>query len=125
MLSAFVIVLSIHMLSATFWAGTSFALARSGGAGIERLRLPQLSAALVAVLSGGYLGHATHGDTVTRTQQVLMAGAACALIAGAIQVAAALLARRAGSPGSGVIAQRAAAGLLAVTAVCMVVARYA
>ena len=123
--SVFVIVLSLHMLSATFWAGSSFALARSGGAGIERLRAPQLAAALVAVLSGGYLGHATHGDTLTRMQQVLMAGAACALLAGSIQVAAAWRARRAASPGSAVVAQRAAAGLLAVTAVCMVVARYA
>ncbi|MBW8844521.1 MAG: hypothetical protein JF607_06065 [Burkholderiales bacterium] len=70
MSSAFVVVLSLHMLSATFWAGTSFALARSGGAGIERLRAPQLGAALIAVLSGGYLGQAMHGDTVTRMQQV-------------------------------------------------------
>lgn len=125
MSSAFVVVLSLHMLSATFWAGTSFALARSGGAGIERLRAPQLGAALIAVLSGGYLGHAVHGDTVTRMQQVLMAGAAFALLAGAIQVIAAVMARRATSQGPVVISQRVAAGLLAVTAVCMVVARYA
>ena len=123
--SALVIALTIHMLAATFWAGTSFTLARTGGLGIERLRAPQLVAALVAMLSGGYLGHAVHAGAFTRMQQVLMAGAACALLAAALQVAAALLARRAGAQGFGIVAQRAAAGLLAVAAVCMVLARYA
>lgn len=123
--TAFVIVLSIHMLATTFWAGTSFTLARTNGIGIERIRAPQLIAALVAILSGGYLGQAAHSGALTRMLQVLMVGAACALLAGAIQVVAALLARRARSQSTGIVAQRVAAGLLAVAAVSMVSARYA
>jgi hypothetical protein len=122
--TAFVIALSLHMLAATFWAGTTFVLARTGGLGLDRLRAPQLGAALVAVASGGYMGHAMHSGALTRMQLVLLAGAACALLAGALQVVAAVRARG-GNQGFNVAAQRAAAALLAVAAVCMVVARYA
>ena len=115
----FIIALCLHVLAATFWAGTSFTLARTGGLGIERLRWPQLGAALVAIVSGGYMGHLMHAGGFTRVQQVLAAGAACALVAAVIQAVAAVRPRLAG------VAQRAAAGLLAVAAVCMVVARYA
>jgi hypothetical protein len=123
--SAFVIALSLHMLAATFWAGSTFVLARTGGLGMEKLRAPQLGAALVAVVSGGYMGHAMHAGAFTRMQLVLLAGAACALLAGAFQLAAAWRARRAPTPGAGVSSQRIAAALLAIAAVCMVVARYA
>jgi hypothetical protein len=125
MSAVFLIALSLHVLAAIFWAGTSFTLARTGGLGIEKLRVPQLGAALVAVLSGGYLGHAAHADAFTRVQQVLMVGAASALLAAVLQVAAAMLARRSSSGGFGLVAQRAAAALLAGTALCMVLARYA
>lgn len=121
----FVIILSIHMLAATFWAGSSFVLARTGGLGLDRLRAPQLGAALVAMASGGYMGHAMHSEVLTRMQLVLLAGAACALLAAVLQVVAAVRARHAANQGFSVAAQRAAAGLLAIAAVCMVVARYA
>jgi uncharacterized membrane protein len=114
----FIIALSLHVLAATFWAGSSFALARTGGLGIEQLRWPQLGAALVAILSGGYMGHLMHAGGFTRMQQVLMAGAACALVAAAIQAVAAA------RPSLALTAQRFAAGLLALAAVCMVVARH-
>jgi hypothetical protein len=123
--SAFVIALSLHMLASTFWAGSTFTLARSNCAGFEQLRAPQLGAALIAILSGSFLGHAIHAGALTRMLQVLMVGAACALLAGAIQLAAALLARRAGWHRVGIVGQRAAAALLALTAVTMVIARYA
>lgn len=123
--SAFVIVLSVHMLASTFWAGSSLVLARTGGLGLDRLRVPQLGAAVVAIASGAYMGHAMHGEGLTPMLKVLMAGAACALLAAAFQLIAALRARRDGAQAFGVATQRAAAVLLAVTAVCMVVARYA
>lgn len=117
--SVFVIALSLHMLAATFWAGTSFTLARTGGLGAERLVRPQLAAALIAIVSGGYLGHLAHAGGFTPMVRVLALGAVCALVAAALQATSAIRRRFA------VPAQRAAAVLLAVTAVCMVAARYA
>ena len=49
---ALIIALSLHILSAVFWAGTSFTLARTGGAGGEQLFRPQMGAAVIAVLTG-------------------------------------------------------------------------
>ncbi len=57
---ALIIALSLHILSSVFWAGTSFTLARTGGVGGELLFRPQMGAATIAVLSGGYLGHLAH-----------------------------------------------------------------
>lgn len=123
--SAFVIVLAVHMLASTFWAGSSLVLARTGGLGLDRLRMPQLGAAVVAIASGGYMGHALHGEGMTPMLKVLMAGAACALLAAIAQAVAAVRARSGSAPGLGIAVQRVAAVLLAITAVCMVVARYA
>lgn len=53
MQTALVIALSLHVLSSVFWAGSSFALARTGGAGGEQLVFPQLGAATIAILTGG------------------------------------------------------------------------
>jgi hypothetical protein len=123
--AVFIVALSLHVLSAIFWAGSTFVLARTAGLGLDRLRVPQLGAAFVAAASGAYLGHAAHGDTLTRAQWVLLAGAALALVAAALQVIAAIRARSPERLGFNVAVQRAAAGLLAATALCMVLARYA
>jgi uncharacterized membrane protein len=131
---ALIITLSLHILSAVFWAGTSFALARTGGIGGEQLFRPQMGAAVIAVLSGGYLGHLVHAGSFGTPEQLLAVGALAALVAAGVQ----------GAIGGGAIrslrngkadetdarsriaaAQRIAAALLAVTAVCMGAARYA
>src|SRR5260370_18917762 len=78
---ALIIALSLHILSAVFWAGTSFTLARTGGAGGEQLFRPQMGAAVIAVLSGFYLAHLVHSGTFGTTEQVLAVGALAALIA--------------------------------------------
>src|SRR5260370_2809816 len=78
---ALIIALSLHILSAVFWAGTSFTLARTGGAGGEQLFRPQMGAAVIAVLSGFYLAHLVHSATFCTTEQVLAVGALPALIA--------------------------------------------
>src|SRR5260370_9986007 len=78
---ALIIALSLHILSAVFWAGTSFTLARTGGAGGEQLFRPQMGAAVIAVLSGFYLAHLVHSATFGTTEQVLAVGALPALIA--------------------------------------------
>jgi len=117
-----------------FWAGTSFVLARTGGIGGEQLFRPQMGAAVIAVLSGGYLGHLVHAGSFGTAEQILAVGALGALVAAGVQ----------GAIGGGAIrslrngkadetdarsriatAQRIAAALLALTAVCMGAARYA
>ncbi len=110
-----IVLLSFHVLAAIFWAGTTFVLARTGGAGIEALRRPQIGAAVVAVLTGAGLGAWVHGGAFGRTEQVLMVAIAASLIALIVQ-----LVDRA-NPARG---QRIAAGLLMIAVVGMVSARY-
>ncbi|TYO63212.1 hypothetical protein FXV83_28180 [Bradyrhizobium hipponense] len=133
MQTALVIALSLHVLSSVFWAGSSFALARTGGAGGEQLVFPQLGAATIAIVTGAYLGHLVHAESFGPTEQVLALGAVCALIAVGVQAAigprAVLTLRRGTSEAADVhsriaTAQRVAAVLLAITALCMGAARY-
>ncbi|MHC4049966.1 hypothetical protein [Bradyrhizobium sp. 25ACV] len=133
MQTALVIALSLHVLSSVFWAGSSFALARTGGLGGEQLVFPQLGAATIAILTGGYLGHLVHSGRFGTTEQVLAVGAVCALIAAGVQAAIgprALMALRrgAGNPedlrSRIAVAQRVAAGLLGIAALSMGAARY-
>jgi hypothetical protein len=131
---ALIITLSLHILSAVFWAGTSFALARTGGIGGEQLFRPQMGAAVIAVLSGGYLWHLVHAGSFGTAEQILAVGALCALVAAGVQGALGGRAIRSLRNGKAdeadarsriATAQRIAAALLAVTAVCMGAARYA
>src|SRR5260370_31371757 len=82
---ALIIALSLHILSSVFWAGTSFALARTGGVGGEQLFRPQMGAAVIAVLTGGYLGHLVHARAFGTAEQILAVGALCALVAAGVQ----------------------------------------
>jgi len=70
----------------------------------------------VAVVSGALLGHLTYAGVFGGAERVLALGAAAALLAAAIQVF------NVRSPAT---AQRIAAALLAVSVLCMVLARYA
>ena len=131
---ALIIALSLHILSSVFWAGTSFTLARTSGVGGELLFRPQMGAATIAVLSGGYLGHLAHAGSFGTAEQILAVGALAALVAAGVQGAIggrAIRSLRAGKADEAgarsriATAQRVAAALLAVTAVCMGAARYA
>jgi hypothetical protein len=133
MQTALIITLSLHILSSVFWASTSFTLARTGGVDGEQLYRPQMGAAVIAVLSGGYLGHLVHAGGFGATEQVLAVGALAALLAAGIQAAIGGHAIRSLHVGTTdevsarsriATAQRVAAALLAVTAVCMGAARY-
>ncbi|HEV2678338.1 MAG TPA: hypothetical protein VGV37_27670 [Aliidongia sp.] len=127
-----IIALSLHVLAAMFWAGSSFTLARTDGLGGERLFRPQMGAAVVAVLSGGYLWGQLHHGVFGTGEQILAAGALCAVIAAGVQGAIVGRAVRmlktgadeASSRGRIAGAQRIASGLLAVTVVCMIAARF-
>lgn len=119
-------VVAAHVLSATFWAGSTFVLARTGGLGAAQLRRPQIGAALVAMATGVGLWGLTHAGGFGRAEQVLTLGAAAALGAFAVQTLA--LARSPAAAGGEVaapaLAYRLSAGLLMTTLICMVAARY-
>ena len=130
---ALIIVAALHVLATVFWAGTTFALARTGGAAAERLFRPQLAAAVLACLSGGYLGHTLHGHALGRPEQVLIAAAAASVIALLVQVSIVGDAMRtlrdgarehAGARAQATVGHRVAAGLLGLAALGMAVARY-
>jgi len=108
--------IALHVLSGVFWAGTTFALARGPSLDGAALRKPQLGAAAVAIVSGALLGHLAHPGAFGAAERVLMLGAAAALLAAVIQVF------KVRGPAA---AQRIAAALLAVSLLCMVLARYA
>ena len=116
MKTVLMLAIALHTLSAVFWAGTTFALVRGQGAGAQPLRKPQLGAAVVAILSGALLGHLAHAGAFGNVERVLAVGAVAALLAIVIQFA------NVRGPAT---AQRIAAGLLAVSLLCMVLARYA
>jgi hypothetical protein len=128
-----IVALTVHVLVSVFWAGSTFTLARSSGLGSERLVFPQLGAAALAVLTGGYVWHNLHASSFDRAEQVLLLGVACALIAAVVQAAIGIPALRRFHNGrldvervrSRIgIAQRAAAALLAITVTTMVLTRY-
>lgn len=133
MLVVVIIVLSIHVLSAVFWTGSTFLLARTGAAGGEHLLRPQLGGGAVAMVFGVILWGLLHRGGFGPMERVLAVGAVAAVIAegvlGALGGPAARKLRadpadtaaRARLAG----AQRIAALLLAVALICMVTARYA
>jgi hypothetical protein len=129
-----IITLSLHVLSSVFWAGSSFTLARTGGLGGEKLFRPQMGAAVITILTGAYLGHAVHAGAFGTTEKILAVGAFTALVAAGVQGAiggraihslSSGTADKAGACSRIAMAQRIAAALLAVTALCMGAARYA
>lgn len=126
------IALAVHVLSSVFWAGSTFTMARLSGLGGERLVAPQTGAAAIAILTGGYLGHALHSTSFGTFEQVLLIGIVAALIAFILQTVvgfrtlAALRHERSNEKSAQqriAIVQRFAAALLAITVICMAVAR--
>ena len=125
--------ISVHILSAIFWAGTSFALARNGGAGAVKLFAPQMGAAAIAVLSGTYLWSQLHSAEFGTAERVLAVGAVCAITAAGLQGAlggrAIRALRRADIAGGQIqprlaLLHRISSGLLTVTIVSMAISRY-
>jgi len=127
-----ILTLVLHVLSGVFWAGSTFTLARTGDALARRLFAPQMGAAVVAVATGGLLWFWFHRGPAGMTEHVLAVGAFCAVVAAGLQgvVGARSLRAPAGPDHFAratvrlMIAQRAAAALLAVTVTCMAAARY-
>ena len=128
-----VVTLSLHVLASVFWAGSTFALARTAGDGAAALFKAQMAAAIFTVLSGAYLWHTVHEGSVGPAERVLGGAAGAALVALAVQslVVGRTLRRmrRKGVPDAVARpriagAYRVASILLAVAAVGMGAARY-
>jgi uncharacterized membrane protein len=132
---ALIVTIVLHLLSGVFWAGTTFVLARTGANQADQLLLPQRGAAAITVLTGSLLWYLVHRGGFDTTERILAFGALCAIVAGVIQGVtggpalrklakadesdAARMRRRVAT------GQRVAAGLMAVTVICMAASRYA
>src|SRR6516225_6801643 len=77
--------LVLHILSGVFWAGSTFALARTGAMTADQLFRPQMGAAVVAVITGGVLWHLLHPSGFSTMEQVLALGAFGAVLAAGAQ----------------------------------------
>jgi hypothetical protein len=116
MLLLIIILIGLHILAGVFWAGSTFAIVRSGGAGAATLFGPQMGAATVTVLAGAALMGILHRGPQGPMEHTLALGAVCAVIAAGFQGAT-----RKKNPLKG---QRIAAGLLLIAVLCMAIARY-
>jgi hypothetical protein len=134
MQATLIIAVVLHVLSGVFWAGSTFALARTGGNQAERFFRPQMGAATIAIVTGGVLGFLLHRGPPGIQEHLLGIGALCALLAAGVQGSGARAIRQLSAAGAGeafaasnrvATGQRIAAGLLAVTVICMAAARYA
>src|SRR5262245_59427018 len=124
--------LTLHLLSGVFWAGSTFTMARTAAASADRLFWLHIGAAAVAIVTGGSMWHLLHPSFGIQ-EQVLALGALGAILGVAAQAAlcgpALRQLKRADNKGGQLqarvaLGQRVAAGLLALTVICMTVARY-
>jgi len=111
-----IVLVGLHILAGVFWAGSTFAIVRSGGAGAQALFGPQMGAATITVLAGIGLWGVLHRGGMGPMEHTLALGAVCAIAAAGVQGAT-----HKKNPVKG---QRIAAGLLAITVICMAIARY-
>src|SRR5262249_41507931 len=110
----FVAVLALHALSAVFWAGTTFAIARSQGQGAAQLRLPQRGAATGAIVTGALLFGIAHHHAPGRYEIVLAIGALAAIAAAVVQYATSAAAPQPDAAARMLRGQRVSAVLLAL-----------
>jgi hypothetical protein len=111
------VLIGIHILAGVFWAGSTFTIVRSGGAGASTLFGPQMGSATLTILAGVGLWGILHRGAEGPMEHTLALGALCAVAAAGVQGAT-----HKKNPVKG---QRIAAGLLAITVICMAIARYA
>lgn len=125
---------ALHVLTGIFWAGTSFAMARTGAAQAEKLARPQMAAATVAILAGVCLWGLLHAARMNQPEMVLAVGVIAALAAAGVQSSALGNVRRLADADIAVAeasrkkvarAQRIGATLLAITIIAMASFRYA
>ena len=128
-----IILVAVHAMSGVFWAGSSGALANLKGANAETLFPFQMGSAGGAIVTGGLLFGIYRGFSGSTSDQVLLVGIVAALIAAVAQgiIGSQARSKLLKSPGDEAtlrprlaLANRIAAGLLAITVAAMVVAKY-
>ena len=110
-----VVLFALHAMPGVFWVGSTFTLARFRGEGAAGLFRSQMGAAAVSFLAGIGLWATLYRGAQGIFEHTLAVGALCAVAAAGVQGAL----RR-----SPALAHRIAAGLLAVSVLCMVTGRY-
>jgi hypothetical protein len=135
MRATLIVTLVLHILSGVFWAGTTFALARTGANQTDQFFRPQMGAAVIVVATGGLLWYLVHPGSFGTTEQILAVGVFCAFVAAGVQGMSGGSALRKLSIADESEAsrlrhrvatgQRVAAAFLMITVTCMAVARYA
>ncbi len=135
MQATLVVTLVLHILSGVFWAGTTFALARTGADQAGQFFRPQMGAAVIVLATGGLLWYLVHPGTFGTMEQILAVGVFCAFVAAAVQGMSGgstlrKLSTACESEASRLrhrvaTGQRVAATLLMITITCMAAARYA
>jgi hypothetical protein len=132
MRATLIVTLVLHFLSGVFWAGTTFALARTGANQTDQFFRPQMGAAVIVVATGGLLWYLVHPGSFGTTEQILAVGVFCAFVAAGVQGVSGGSALRKVSITDEFEASRlrhrvarVAAAFLMLTVTCMAVARYA
>jgi hypothetical protein len=131
MIFPLMIAISIHVLAAIFWAGSTMGAAITKVIN-RRLFIAQMVAALTVIAAGTYLWTKLHGGEQGPAERGLDVGAGCAILALLIQaiIVGPMVMRRDGpvtelmTRSRGMLAYRAATGLLVVAAISMAVERY-
>jgi hypothetical protein len=135
MRATLIVTLVLHFLSGVFWAGTTFALARTGANQTDQFFRPQMGAAVIVVATGGLLWYLVHPGSFGTTEQILAVGVFCAFVAAGVQgISGGSALRKLSIAGESeasrlrhrvATGQRVAAAFLMLTVTCMAVARYA
>jgi hypothetical protein len=135
MRATLIVTLVLHFLSGVFWAGTTFALARTGANQTDQFFRPQMGAAVIVAATGGLLWYLVHPGSFGTTEQILAVGVFCAFVAAGVHgVSGGSALRRLSIAGESeasrlrhrvATGQRVAAAFLMLTVTCMAVARYA
>lgn len=129
----YIVVLGLHVMAGVFWAGTTITLARDPDIRAERFIQPQMGAAGMVFLTGALLWYFFHGAYFGSMERVLALGIVTAFAAAGVlsalvrpasrQLAGADAATEAQLRTRMARGERIAAGLLAITVLCMAVAR--
>ena len=121
-----IVLVAIHAMSGVFWAGSTGAMANLKGAMAERLFPFQMGSAAAAIVAGILLFAFYRGFSGSTSDWILNGGIVAAIVAVILQGALIGPERSAGDAARPrmALANRIAAGLLMLTVVTMVVARY-
>ena len=121
-----IVLVAIHAMSGVFWAGSTGAMANLRGAMAERLFPFQMGSAAAAIVAGILLFAFYRGFSGSTSDWILIVGIVAAIVAVVVQGALIGPVRNAGDAARArmALANRIAAGLLMLTVVTMVVAKY-